>query len=491
MRVFGLSLISSLVWSSLSAQEEPLLFHQAPKPLASSAVTSDWPRLLGPSDNMHSPETQLLKEWPAEGPPLVWEIAKGEGYTTPMIVGDKCVLFHAIDDKETIECVHAETGKQLWSYSYPITYKDRYGFANGPRGSATIGQGVVVTLGVSSWLHGLDLATGKVLWKHDLAAEHHVPQDFFGHGSDALIVEGMAIVNVGGKEKAAGPELSKKERAAVLASKGLCVGAFDLKTGELRWRLDDEWGASYASPVLAEMHGKKKVLVYAGGESDPPIGGLMCIDPATGKLDDKFSWRPDDYISATGSSPTVIPGKNRVFITTSYPKNRVIGGVMLELSSSFHFSEVWRSNRIGCHWFTPVHHEGYLYAVDGEREDQARMVCVDAATGEEKWSYELIWKDEALAKQLGRSNEMKLGFLRGSLIRVDGGFLGLGEMGTLLWLDLSPSGCKVLQRAQPFVATQTWSSPALSRGLLYVSQHAEAVTGDSGPRFLCYDLRAK
>ena len=83
-----------------------------------------------------------------------------------------------------------------------------------------------------------------------------------------------------------------------------------------------------------------------------------------------------------------------------------------------------------------------------------------------------------------------MSFLRGSLLRVDGAFLGLGELGTLMWLDLSPAGCKVLSRSQLFVAPQTWSSPALSRGLLYVSQHADAVTGDSAPRFLCYDLRA-
>jgi outer membrane protein assembly factor BamB len=471
--------------------DDGLTFHQAPKPLAEGAQTSDWPRLLGPTPDLHSVEMPLLKKWPEPGPKLVWEIAKGDGYTTPIIVGNYCVIFHAIDEKETVECVHAETGKRMWIHQYAISYKDRYGFANGPRGSASVAEGVVVTLGVSSWLHGLDLATGKVLWKHDLATEHHVPQDFFGHGSDALIVDGLAIVNVGGKEKPAGAELSKKERAAVLASRGLCVGAFDLKTGELKWRVEDEWGASYASPILAELHGQKKVLLYAGGESDPPTGGLMCIDPKTGQVHDRFSWRPEEYISATGSSPTVIPGKNRVFITTAYPKNRAIGGVMLEFDQSFKSSEVWRSNRLGCHWFTPVHHEGYLYAVDGEREDQARMVCVDAATGEEKWSDELSWQDEELGKKLGRTHAVKMGFIRGSLLRVDGAFLGLGEMGTLMWLNLSPTGCRVLQRTQLFVATQTWSSPALSAGLLYVSQHEEAVTGDSGPRFMCFDLRGQ
>src|ERR1700757_1400437 len=34
-----------------------LAFHQAPKPLSQEAKTSDWPRLLGPSDNVTSPET--------------------------------------------------------------------------------------------------------------------------------------------------------------------------------------------------------------------------------------------------------------------------------------------------------------------------------------------------------------------------------------------------------------------------------------------------
>jgi hypothetical protein len=84
-----------------------------------------------------------------------------------------------------------------------------------------------------------------------------------------------------------------------------------------------------------------------------------------------------------------------------------------------------------------------------------------------------------------------MSFLRGSLLRVDGAFLGLGELGTLMWLDLSPQGCKVMQKSQLFVAQQTWSSPALSKGLLYVSQHTDAVTGDSTARFICYDLRGE
>src|SRR3569623_1868196 len=65
-----------------------LTFHQAPKPLSKEAKTSDWPRLLGPMDNVTSPETHLLHEWPKDGPTLCWEVEKGEGYTSPAIVGE-------------------------------------------------------------------------------------------------------------------------------------------------------------------------------------------------------------------------------------------------------------------------------------------------------------------------------------------------------------------------------------------------------------------
>src|SRR5690606_3197508 len=156
----------------------------------------------------------------------------GDGYTCPAIVGDDLVLFHAWDGQETVECLQRETGKRFWSYSYPVEYRDRYGYANGPRGSPVIADGHVVTLGVTSVLSCLDLQTGKLLWQHDLRQQYQVPQDFFGHGSSPLIYKGKVIVNVGGKS----PQIS--------------VAAFDLKTGNLLWKVEDEWGASYASPIV-------------------------------------------------------------------------------------------------------------------------------------------------------------------------------------------------------------------------------------------------
>lgn len=465
-----------------------LTFHAKPKPLSKEARPSDWPRVLGPNDDATSPETRLLQEFPKTGPALVWEVKKGEGYTSPAIVDGVAVIFHALEGKETVEGLDAETGRRFWSHEYPIRYKDRYGFANGPRGSPVIAGGRVVTVGVTSVMTCLDLKTGRLAWERDLQKEFNVPQDFFGHGGSPLILDGKIIVNVGGKQ-APVPDDDTRARMTALAKPGLCVGAFDLKTGKLVWGVKDEWGASYASPVRGTIQGRDVVAIYAGGESNPATGGLLCLDPRDGAVLSRHPWRANEYIQAIGSSPLIIPGKHRVFISTAYPKGRPIGGVMIEFAADFKTTEAWQSPKFATHWMNPIHHEGFLYGVDGETEQAAQLVCFEAANGVERWRKELSWDDEELSQKNG-GRPARMGILRASLLRVDGKTLCLGETGALLWLDLTPENAKISARTQLFYAPHTWCLPAVSRGLLYVMQNEREMVRESGGlRILCYDLR--
>lgn len=493
MKKSSLLLLALLTMRVCSAQEafDRLTFHAAPKPRAADAKTSDWPRVLGPTDDAISPETHLLKAWPPGTPSPVWEVQMGDAYNSPAISGDFCVIFHALEGKETLECLHRETGKRFWSQDYPISYQDRYGFGNGPRGSPVIADGIVVTFGVTAELHAFDLKTGKPLWQHDLRKEYNVPQDFFGAGGTPLILDGRVILNVGGKKAPIEDSEGLRDRKERLAEAGVSVAAFDLKSGKVVWTLEDAWGASYASPIPAKLHGQTKVLIYAGGESDPATGGLMCIDPANGKLHSKFPWRSEDYIQAIGSSPVVIPEKNRAFITTAYPKGRPLGGVMVEYDAEFQATEVWQSKKLAVHWMNPVYHDGHLYAIDGETEPKSRLVCVDANTGAEVWAQKIEWEDAEFSKQTGRANPTRLSILRASLLKVDGAFLCLGETGSLHWLDLSPAGAKVLAQSQLFYALNTWSLPALSHGLLYVRQQSQDLLRKNSPRVMCLDLRGE
>ena len=449
------------------AEDAAVTFHHAPRPLPEGAKTSDWPRFLGAQDQAHSVETKLLGEFSADGVDKVWEYPMGAGYASPVIVGERLVAFHRITNEEQVLCLHPETGKKLWSHEYPIEYKDRYGYAAGPRASAVIAGNQVFTFGVTSWLHAFDLATGKVLWKHDCATEYGVPQYFFGSGSSPLVVGDMVIVNLGGADE-------------------LSVAGFDKTSGELKWKTKHAWSQSYASPIPMELNGKPRVLVFAGGEGKPSTGGLMSIDSKTGVLDDAFPWRAERYTSVNASSPLPC-GKNRVFVTQAYvdsgsPCN---GGVMVEMTPEWKWKEVWTAPELGCHWMTPVYLDGYIYAFSGEKEYACDLVCYDAATGKLVWKEMPNWEGS-----MKDGRKIPLGFKRGSLLRVDGKFLCLGEWGTLAWLDLSPKGMKILSKTQPFLSQQSWTLPPVCRGLLYLNQHEKDELSGAAPRLICVDLRA-
>ena len=83
-----------------------------------------------------------------------------------------------------------------------------------------------------------------------------------------------------------------------------------------------------------------------------------------------------------------------------------------------------------------------------------------------------------------------VGTYRGSLLAVDGQFLAIGELGHLLWMDLTPKGYTEVSRAWLFAARESWTLPVLSRGLLYVAQNTRDIVTGAGPRLVCYDLRA-
>jgi outer membrane protein assembly factor BamB len=432
-----------------------------PKPLAKDAVTSDWPSFLGPSHNGVSPETKLSRKFP---PPLLWEFPKGASYTSPAVVGERLVFQHRVGDEEVVECFHSETGAARWRFRYATAFEDRYGYNNGPRSSPVIDSEKAYTLGAEGKLHCFELASGKVIWKRDLRSEYKVPQDFFGTAATPLVEGQLLILNVG-------------------APGGPCVVGFDKATGREVWRSGKEWGPSYASAVPAVIHGKRRVLVFAGGESSPPSGGLMSIDPSNGRLDFSFPWRSRTVESVNASCPVVFD--NKVFISASYRT----GAALLEIRPDFTHKVLWTTQEFALHFNTAIYRDGYLYGFDGRNEPDASLACVDAATGKVVWRETPEWMETVEMRGRPPQNTVT-GTYRGSLMHVDGSFLCLGEMGHLLWLDLSPKGYKEVSRTWLFAARESWALPVLSHGLLYVVQNTRDLIRGTTPRLFCYDLRA-
>jgi outer membrane protein assembly factor BamB len=454
---------SSLIQDALP-QEKPtprLTTFAKASPLSEDAITSDWPRFNGPDDNAKSSETKLLKKWPKDGPKLLWEIRKGEGYASPAIKDGILILFHRMDEKEMIEAIDAEKGTPLWQFEYPVEYRDRFGYSNGPRASPVIKGDLVYAHGVTAWLTCLELKTGRKIWQRNLAKEFEIPQYFFGKGSTPLVLDDKLIVNVGG-------------------SMNRCVVAFDRLTGSTKWITKDTWGASYSSPTKAVLNDKEVCLVFTGGESRPPEGGLLVIDPKDGKKLARFPWRASGYESAN-AVPPIPAGENRVFLSECYEK----GGVMLKFDKEFKPSVLWTDETINVHWMTPILSGKAIYGVAGRHQQGADIFCINAQNGKPYWRDRVNWTGTIGERSL------RLELFRCSLLKLEDHFLCLSEIGSLLRMKLDEKGWKIEEKAQLFFAPGTWTLPALSRGLLYVMQNETDRRTGHQARLLCYDFRQR
>jgi outer membrane protein assembly factor BamB len=435
----------------------------APGPLAEGAVTEEWGPFLGPSHNGVSRETKLNLTWDARGPKLLWALPRGTGYASPAIVNGRLVYQHRVGDQDVIECLDATNGARLWHRAFPTSYEDRYGYNNGPRSSPVIDGDQVYCYNSLGVLRCLAMTDGALRWHRDLNTDYRVPQNFFGVGTTPLAEGGKVIVNVG-------------------APGGECVVALDRGSGATVWTTQDDWGPSYASPVPATIHGKRRVFVFAGGESRPATGGLLCIDPATGAKDFRFPWRSQSYESVNASCPLVIG--NQVLVTTSYQT----GGALLTIGADLQPTTAWTSEEFGCHFMTPVHVAGHLYGFPGRNHPDVEMGCIELATGRMTWHEQPRWQEVLSVK--GRERQLVMSPFRGQFLHAAGRFITLGEEGHLICYDLQPTGFTELSRAWVFKASESWTPPVLWHGLLYLCQNQKGADGTPA-RLLCYDLRGK
>jgi hypothetical protein len=183
--------------------------------------------------------------------------------------------------------------------------------------------------------------------------------------------------------------------------------------------------------------------------------------------------------------PTVI-GDHQVFVTASYGT----GGALVDIGADFKSNLAWKTVDLGAHITNSIYRGGYIYGIDGRHPEQAKLTCLDAKTGKALWRDPLTWTETIESN--GEKREKKRGAGRGSLLVTEGGcVLCLGEYGDLLSLEISPEGCKVIQRVRLFDSPESWSPLVISHGLLYASQNYPDLSTRAAPRLICYDFRAE
>src|SRR4026209_569472 len=79
----------------------------------------NWPQWRGPNRDGISAETGLLKQWPTDGPPLVWKAAgAGTGYSSLAVANSRIYTLGLKGDSEYVIAFDVATGKQVWATAH-------------------------------------------------------------------------------------------------------------------------------------------------------------------------------------------------------------------------------------------------------------------------------------------------------------------------------------------------------------------------------------
>ena len=314
--------------------------------LAASQVLADWPQWRGPNrdgkvEGFKAPET-----WPKELTQK-WKVTVGTGDASPVLVGDKLYVFARQGGDEVTLCLNAADGKEVWrdqSVVAGISGPSARQHA-GPRATPAVAEGKVVTLGVTGVLSCLDAAKGTVVWRKDKI--EGAPKFFTG--SSPLIAEGLVIAQLGPEGKGA-------------------IVAFDLATGNEKWKLADE-GPGYASPVVMTAGGVKQLVTL----TDKKIVGVALAD---GKLLWQAPFAPTGM--AYNAATPIVSGETVIFTG----QGRGTKAVQIEKKDdAFAVKELWTSP-LGVQFCTPVLKDGFLYGIS----DKGNIFCLDAKTGATAWT---------------------------------------------------------------------------------------------------------
>src|SRR5437588_5109022 len=90
---------------------------------------ADWPQWRGPHRDGVSKETGLLKEWPKDGPKLLWTFdTTGLGYSSFSVVGDTLYTMGSENDangnREFVLAIDITAGKERWRQQIGAYFKN-------------------------------------------------------------------------------------------------------------------------------------------------------------------------------------------------------------------------------------------------------------------------------------------------------------------------------------------------------------------------------
>lgn len=367
---------------------------------------SDWPNWRGPRHDGVSTETNWNPQFPAAGPPLLWRASVGTGFSSISVANGRAYTAGNQKDVDTVWCFDAETGSNLWKYSYPCPV-DANMYEGGPSATPTVDEGRVYMFSKKGGLYCMDAGNGKILWFINVPMSVSALSPTWGHGSSVLVQGDLLIVNVGGH----GAAVNKTNGTIAWSTgPGLC---------------------GYSTPVPFNMLGVPSVAILAAQS-------VVGVDVKTGRQLFSRPWKTQYDLNI---ADPIVSGLN-IFVSSGYDH----GACVFQAGTAG--TAVWENTGLRNQINSSVLVDGFLYGVDGNVNTlgDGTLKCLDFATGAEKWSY----------KGLGG----------GALMAAAGKLIIIGDRGELVLADASPSGFHAISRAQ-MLDPKCWTVPTLANGRIY------------------------
>lgn len=374
---------------------------------AMAQSAANWPQWRGPNRDGISKETGLLKQWPTDGPPLVWKATgAGNGYSSFSIANGKLYTMGLRGDREFVIAFDLATGKEVWATPNGSGFRNDRG--NGPRGTPTIDGDRIYALGGNGDLSALDASTGKLVWSKNMLREFGGSNIQWGISESPLVLGNKVFVNAGGP--------------------GASMVALNKTDGSVIWKSQsDEPG--YSSAIPLEVNGGTQVVFFTAQRA---VG----LDVRDGKL----LWEYEKPANNVANVATPIVHANRVFISSDYGT----GGGVVEIKPDNKAQEIYFNKNMKNHHSSSVLVGDYLYGFSS-----SILTAMKFDTGE------IAWHDRSVGK--------------GSLVYADGNLYCLSENGVVGLVEATPTGYKEKGRFRIQQGSlPTWAHPVVAGGRLYI-----------------------
>ncbi len=313
--------------------------------VSTSTPEAEWPGFRGPQRDGVVRGVRIETDWSASPPLELWRRPIGPGWSSFAVAGDRVFTQEQRGDDEIVSAYSLGTGEAVWMHRDTARFWESNG-GPGPRGTPTLDNGRVYTLGGTGILNALDARDGSVVWSRNAASDTGRQVPDWGIASSPVVVGDVVVAATAGS-----------------------LAAYDAATGSPRW-MGPKQGYGYSSPHLSTIDGVTQIVLVNGP-------GAIGVSPADGTVLWRHEWGGDSIVQ-----PAILSGHDLLIGSGSGLAGHV-GMLRLTVANGpggWTATERWTSSGLKPYFNDFVVHEGHAFGFDG-----SILACVDLENGTRKW----------------------------------------------------------------------------------------------------------